>query len=144
MSEFSEEGFRAYCEANGLLQRDLSRGAVNERIPASEETEARESYYDYMKRRSREEDDKMRLKSIKAEDILNGDTIDSISKDVLEWHRNTIAENLADYFYRQKHMHSDDIAHYSDLLPKFNAVCNYFGIEERRIDYYMRSRLPNV
>ena len=46
------------------IERDLSRGAVNERIPAKEEQEAaavpREGYYEYMLRRSREEDEKMR------------------------------------------------------------------------------------
>lgn len=42
------------------IERDLSRGAVNERIPAKEEYEAREGYYEYMLRRSREEDEKMR------------------------------------------------------------------------------------
>jgi hypothetical protein len=77
----------------------------------------------------------MRLK-LKAEDILSGDTIDNIAKDVLEWHRNTIAEDLADYFYRKKYMHPSDVAHYAELLPKFNAVCDYFGTGERRIDYY--------
>lgn len=101
----------------------------------------RESYEDYMRRRNREEDEKMMLgnhskRLPKAEDILSGDTIDGIARDGLRWHRDNIAKELADYFYRQKYMHSDDIAHYAELLPKFNAVCDYFDIEERRIDYY--------
>lgn len=96
----------------------------------------RESYEAYMKRRSREEDELMlgnQSKRLpKAEDILSDNTLDEIAKDVLEWHRNNIAEELADVVYRKSDKtHPEDVEYYIELLPKLNAVCKFFGIEEK-------------
>lgn len=94
-----------------------------------------ESYEQYMSRRSREEDLKMgnQMKRLpEAKDILSDNTLDEIAKDVLEWHRNNIAEELADVVYRKSDKtHPEDVEYYIELLPKLNAVCKFFGIEEK-------------
>jgi len=139
MSEgFSEEGFRAYCEANGLLQRDLSRGLVNERIPASEETEARESYYDYMKRRSREEDEKMRSRLPKVpslNEVVSSETADMICKDALIWHRTETLDDLIaiEDGDKSRWVHPDDATYNSKLLKALNDVLNHFGEQSKGI-----------
>ena len=104
------------------------------------ENQHRESYEQYMSRRNREEDLKMgqQVKRLPTMvDILSSNTMDEIAKDILEWHRNNIAEELAGVIYRKStKTHSEDFAYYMDLLPKLNAVCKYFGVEERGYDYY--------
>jgi len=148
MSEgFSEEGFRAYCEANGLLQRDLSRGAVNERIPASEETEARESYYDYMKRRSREEDEKMRSRLPKVpslNEVVSSETADMICKDALVWHRTETLDDLIAFEDGDKSrwVHPDDVSYKRNLLHAMNVVLDYWGV--RSEDTIDRKNVANV
>jgi hypothetical protein len=132
MSEhYSEQRFRAYCEENGLLKRDLSQGLVNERIPAKEEQEARESYYEYMKRRSREEDEKMRLPSAKA--MLSSDTMDGIAKDALIWHRDNLIDDMIAFEDgdNSRWQHPDDSAYNSRLVVSMNKVLEYFGVESK-------------
>lgn len=134
MSEYNEEGFRAYCEANGLLQRDISRGLVNERIPASEEKEARESYYEYMKRRSHEEDAKersdMRLPP-RLSSIVREDTADMICKDALIWHRTEVLNDLIAFEDgdEKRWVHPNDVPYKRSLLHSINKVLEYFGVE---------------
>lgn len=148
--EIFEEGFRAYCEANRLLERDLSCGLANERIPAKEEQEARESYYEYMKRRSREEDEKMRLAAQEeidafvveeekrsrslpsAKDVLSNDTMDGIAKDALIWHRTEVLDDLIaaednDKVWGARYVHHEDVHWKRDLLKAMNVVLEYFG-----------------
>jgi len=141
--EIFEEGFRAYCEANRLLERDLSHGLMNERIPAKEEQEARESYYDYMKRRNREEDEKMRIANQSekyilgrcavpsVKDVLSSDTLDGIAKDALIWHRSELIADMIAFEDGDKSrwVHPDDYAYKSHLLVAMNKVLEYFGVE---------------
>lgn len=124
--EIFEEGFRAYCEANRLLERDLSHGAVNERIPAKEKQEARESYYEYMKRRSREEDEKMRLPP-RLSKVVSSDTADEICKDALIWHRTEVLDDLIAAEDGARYVHTDDVHWKRDLLKAMNVVLDYFG-----------------
>jgi hypothetical protein len=149
MSEhYSEQRFRAYCEENGLLERDLSRGLVNERIPAKEEQEARESYYEYMKRRSREEDEKMRIPQSEldkfkeeekrsrlpsAKDMLSSDTMDGIAKDALIWHRDSLIDDMIAFEDEDESnwVHPDDYAYKSRLVVSMNKVLDYFGVASK-------------
>jgi hypothetical protein len=150
MSEhYSEQRFRAYCEENGLLERDLSRGLVNERIPAKEEQEARESYYEYMKRRSREEDEKMRIPQSEldafveeekrsrdlpsAKAMLSSNTMDEIAKDALIWHRDSLIDDMIAFEDEDESnwVHPDDYGYKSRLVVSLNRVLDYFGVESK-------------
>ena len=72
----------------------------------------------------------------KSRTILSDDTLDALCRDSLRWHRNQICKDLADFAYRGKKIHPDDLKYYTEILPKFNAVCAFYGIEERGYDYY--------
>lgn len=140
MIKFSEEGFRKFCDDNGILQRDISQGLVNERIPAKEEQEARESYYEYMKRRSREEDEKMRSRLPSVKDVLSSSTLDAIATDALIWHRDDIIDDMIAFEDNSRWIHEDDYAYNTRLLVSMNKVLDYFGRSskgtvERRKEY---------
>ena len=141
--EIFEEGFRAYCEANRLLERDLSQGLVNERIPAKEEQEARESYYEYMKRRSREEDNKFKEEEEKRmrlpprlSKVVSSDTADAICKDALVWHRTEVLDDLIaaednNNTWGARYVHPEDVHWKRDLLKAMNVVLEYWGVESK-------------
>ena len=143
---FEESMLRSFCEANGLLERDLSRGAVNERIPAKEDEEARESYYEYMKRRSREEDEKersdMRLPP-RLSKVVSSDTADMICKDALVWHRTQILDDLiaVEDNDTSRYVHPDDVHWKRDLLKAMNVVLEYWGVDSKGTLDRMKEKL---
>lgn len=114
------------------------------------EEHQREGYEDYMRRRSREEDEKMKKlhEMMDADDkqaeeynrqqrkkeimnVLKTDTIDLLARDAIEWHRDSLLDDIIDFEDDRGYVHKDDYRNAHVLVKHFNAVAEYFGIEAK-------------
>lgn len=112
--------------------------------------ERQEGYEEYMVRRTKEEDEKDRLRKLhemmdeddrlaeefyrekrmkEYKSILSDGTLDMLANDALRWHRDTLLDDIIDYEDKSRWLHDDDYANAHKLLVHFNAVCEYFGID---------------
>ena len=59
--------------------------------------------------------------------ILDYEVVDGITKGNLSEIYREITHDLEDYAYGKKHMHPEDVANYTELLPALAKVLDYFG-----------------
>lgn len=115
-------------------------------INTNGEEPQREGYEDYMRRRSREEDAKQKLHQMMDEDdkqaeefyrqqrkkliseVLKSDTMDLLARDSIEWHRDSLLDDIIDFEDDRGFIHKDDYANAHVLVKHFNAIAEYFGI----------------
>lgn len=96
--------------------------------------ERRESYYQYMMRRMKEEDSKMgKRNTMDMQKDLAGDTLDMIAKDVMLWHYNSICEDMRKFETEEGWVHKDDYMRFISLRRSFIDVLDYFGVPARKL-----------
>lgn len=96
--------------------------------------ERRESYHDYMMRRIREEDAKMKKNTMDLQKDLAGETLDLIAKDVMLWHYSSLCEDMRKFESEEGWVHKDDYMRYISLRRSFIDVLDYFGIDVSKKD----------